>query len=482
MRRWSWAWLPVAFFVMCAGWALTSPPGSSPDDDFHLTSIWCAAGTQAGRCEEVPGQLLQRSVPAAVVNAEKCFAFDPAVSAGCVESIPDEMVATDRVNETAGLYPRLYYRTMAVFVGPDVERSVLMMRLFNAALASLLLALLIRVAPAGIRRATLLAVTVTFIPLGLFVVSSTNPSGWSLVGLTLYWAFALSLMHRRDWRNRRTWLVAAASVLTGLMAAGSRVDAAAFVVLASALVLVLAGPSRWRSAWPSTAVVAAVTVYAGLSYLLQGTPAGESETMGTAARGAGLLLTNAVYLPVLFQQAVGGGALGWNDTILPPLVAVVGTLALGAIAYCGLSVMTRRKAVAASLSAVALVAIPLLFLQKEGLGVGEVVQPRYLLPLITLLIGVLCLGPRVGAPLVMNRTPALVLAVGLSATAVLAYWANAHRYFAGTDFGLFDPKIDPAWLSATGVPLWLTTLMTAAASVVFVSGVLVFVRPSAPRR
>ena len=55
MRRWAWVWLPVAFFVMCAGWALTSPPGSSPDDDFHLTSIWCAAGTQDGRCELVEG-------------------------------------------------------------------------------------------------------------------------------------------------------------------------------------------------------------------------------------------------------------------------------------------------------------------------------------------------------------------------------------------------------------------------------------------
>ena len=83
--------------------------------------------------------------------------------------------------------------------------------------------------------------------------------------------------------------------------------------------------------------------------------------------------------------------------------------------------------------------------------------------------------------ILMLIVTALVLAVGLSLSAVLAYWANAHRYFAGGTFGLFDLKIDPAWLSATGVPLWLTTLMTAAASVVFVSGVLVFMRPPALR-
>ena len=92
---------------------------------------------------------------ARVVDAEKCFAFDGDVSAGCVAGIPDEMVATDRVNATAGLYPPVYYRTMAFLVGPDIERSVLVMRLFNAALASVLLALLIRIVPLGIRRATL---------------------------------------------------------------------------------------------------------------------------------------------------------------------------------------------------------------------------------------------------------------------------------------------------------------------------------------
>lgn len=481
MRRWAWVWLPVAFFVMCAGWALTSPPGSSPDDDFHLTSIWCASGTQDGRCELVEGAPLKRLVPAGVVDAEKCFAFDGDVSAGCVAGIPDKMVATDRVNATAGLYPPVYYRTMAFLVGPDVERSVLAMRLFNAALASVLLALLIRVVPPGIRRATLITVAVTFVPLGLFVVASTNPSGWSLVGLLFYWGFGLSLLHRSHWRNRRTWLIAVATIVTGVMAAGSRVDAAAYVILASVLVLILAGPSRWRRAWPSTAIVVLVTLFAGITFLLQGTPAGEAETMGTASRGVGLLLTNAVYLPVLLQQAVGGGALGWNDTVMPPLVGVVGVLALGAVAYCGLSVMTRRKAVAAVVAGVALVAIPLAFLQKEGLGVGEVVQPRYLLPLMALLIVVLSLGPRVGVPIPMNRTPAVALAAGLSVSAVLAYWANAQRYFAGGTFGLFDLKIDPAWLSATGVPLWLTTLMTAAASVVFVSGVLVFMRPPALR-
>ena len=40
------AWLItcLAAFAALAGWSLASPAGSSPDDDYHLASIWCAQG------------------------------------------------------------------------------------------------------------------------------------------------------------------------------------------------------------------------------------------------------------------------------------------------------------------------------------------------------------------------------------------------------------------------------------------------------
>jgi hypothetical protein len=432
----------------------------------------------------VPGHPEQWAVPAAVVNAAECFAFKPEVSAGCVRDLPDTLTITVRVNETAHLYPGGYYRVMAVFVGPDVERSVLTMRLANAALAALLLALLIRVVPLGIQRAALLAITVTFIPLGLFLVASTNPSGWAIVGLTLYLAFGLALLHRSDWRNRRTWLIAAATLVTGLMAVTSRLDAAVFVILASVLATVLAGVTRLRAARPAVALLAVISVLGAITYLGHGTPSfndGGATGVGGAEPGLGLLLTNATYLPILFVQALGFGGLGWNDTVLPPLVGVVGTAALGGLAYAGLAVLPRRKALASALAFLALLTVPLIVLQREGLTVGEAVQPRYLLPMLALLVLVLCLGTHPVRPLVLARVPAAVLAVGLSVSAVLAFWANAHRYFGGSATGLFDFKLDPAWLSATGVPLWLTTLMTGAASIVFVAGVLVTARPSVQR-
>ncbi|NQW72789.1 MAG: hypothetical protein HQ453_08660 [Actinobacteria bacterium] len=97
-------------------------------------------------------------------------------------------------------------------------------------------------------------------------------------------------------------------------------------------------------------------------------------------------------------------------------------------------------------------------------------QPRYLLPLLTLLGGGVSLGPRLGRPLALPVTPAILIAVGLTLSAVLGFWANAHRYFAGNGFGLFDPKLEPAWTTATGVPLAVISVVTIIATAVFISG------------
>jgi len=36
--------LVVALLVVLTGWLLAAPPGASPDDGYHLGSIWCADG------------------------------------------------------------------------------------------------------------------------------------------------------------------------------------------------------------------------------------------------------------------------------------------------------------------------------------------------------------------------------------------------------------------------------------------------------
>jgi hypothetical protein len=257
------------------------------------------------------------------------------------------------------------------------------------------------------------------------------------------------------------------------MAIGSRVDASAYVMIATLIVLTVSGWKRALMTPGRLGTLAAVVLVALATYVTV-TPvdvvASSGSELGTTDAGAGLFLSNLVYLPTLFQGIVGGWNLGWNDTLMPPLIPIIGTVVVGALLYRGLQEPTARKLVTAALAAGALVAVPIVFLQSQRLGVGEVVQPRYLLPLLTLLVGVVSLGPRFGRPLPLPVTPAIIMAVGLTVSAVLAFWANAHRYFAGSGFGLFDPKVEPAWTTATGIPLAAIAVVTIVATAVFISG------------
>ena len=50
--RTGWLIYLLAFWVVLVGWAMASPMGSAPDDDYHLASIWCAEGVAADACSD----------------------------------------------------------------------------------------------------------------------------------------------------------------------------------------------------------------------------------------------------------------------------------------------------------------------------------------------------------------------------------------------------------------------------------------------
>lgn len=476
-RSWWLLLTPLALLAVLLTWAVTSPVGSSPDDDYHLSSIWCAGGERSGTCEIDPGNAGVRLVPESVGFAHECFAYDATVTADCSEDLSANVVATDRLNNVQGLYPGGFYRVMGLLVGPDEVRSVLAMRVLNALIAAGLLALALRVLTPGIRSALLVVVVVLYIPLGLFIVPSTNPSSWTLTGITYLWAFALALAHRTDWRSRRTWVLAAATLLSAWLAIGSRVDAAAYVALVVTVVLVLTGFQRARRAWVSTTLLVVIALVGLAQFATFGNPGSDGgERMGGTEPGAGLLLTNIVYLPVYLIGALGSMALGWNDTYIPPMVFVFGTLALGALAYRGMQRLSARKAAASLLALVALVVVPLVFLQREGLGVGEVVQARYLFPLMVVLCATLSLPvtyAKARAPgLALPRAAAWTIGFAMATTASISLWVNAHRYAAGSTRGLFDLDLQMDWTGLLSVPLPLVVAIGVLASIVYVGAAM----------
>ena len=180
-----------------------------------------------------------------------------------------------------------------------------------------------------------------------------------MTGVVFVWAFGLALAQRTSWRSQRTWLLAVATCLSAFLAIGSRVDASAFVALAVIVVFVLTGWTKARASWISFVVLLVLATIGLIQFATFGTPgSGVSGGMGGTEPDLGLFLTNIVYLPVYWSGAVGGMALGWNDTALPPLVFVFGVLSIGALRARGLQDVPRSKGIELLVSLGAVVAVP----------------------------------------------------------------------------------------------------------------------------
>ena len=431
---------PVLLFIALGAWALASPAGASPDDDFHLISTWCATGDSA-HC--LPGTGPDsRVVPAALVHVS-CYAFDPNQSAACQKpyfahkAVPDTL--TSRGN-FAGAYPPVYYAVMSWFVGGDIQTSALAMRLFNILLFVGLTTLVFALLPAGRRPTLLWGWLITTVPLGLFLIASNNPSGWAVTGVGTAW---IALLGYFETDGRRRIGLGGAFALAVLMAAGSRGDSALYVIVAIGAVLVLKFARKRSFLLTSLLPLAAVAMalaFAITSHQVGGTTgtpvAGSVEpSMATGAVGLhsfGLVAYNLLNVPSLWAGVFGGWGLGWLDTTMPAIVLWSSAATFIAVGFVGLARWDRRKAIVAAGVGVLLVLVPVSVLTASGNEVGEYVQPRYLLPLIVLLAGLLMLEPK-GKPIRFTRGQLLLVACALSIGNLVALEANIRRYVTGID-------------------------------------------------
>jgi len=238
--------IPILIVVIAAAvaglaWAISSPIGSSPDEDYHLASIWCPPPVESSGCRvqtDAQGTTTV-TVNARVAAAPGCYAFYPDNSAACIWAIPADTTINDGRYDR-GEYPGGFYHVMHFFAGADPYTSVYAMRAFNLALAIVLGALLVVAATRPTRRILAYAVASTYVPMGMFIVPSANPSSWAVIGVTTA-AFALHSYWIAEARSRVIVNGALCAVGVGL-AASARTDAALYTVLL-----------RWRSLACTTA-------------------------------------------------------------------------------------------------------------------------------------------------------------------------------------------------------------------------------------
>ena len=432
------ALLPALALIALMAWMFASPIGSAPDDDFHLVSTWCANGW-SGQCAD--GSTAESRVVPDELAGIACYKGDPEESAACQDALfatPDVTVETDRGN-FVGAYPPVYYATMGIFAGPDIQVSALLMRLFTIILFLGLTIALYLLLPAHRRPTLLWAWLITSLPLGVFLIASNNPSAWAVIGVGSAW---IALLGYFETVGPPRIALGALFALSVVMAAGSRGDSALYVGFAILLVL---GLKFARSkAFLLQAILPVVLGLVALAFFLSARQSQSGLTgFGTEAPATGapaeeqltglaLLAYNALNIPFLWSGVFGTWGLGWLDTSLPWIAPLAAIAVFVAVGFVGLGRKDWRTAIVIGATGVALWAVPLYVLQAGDDMVGDSVQPRYLFPLIVLLGGLLMLTP-VGRPLTLGRIQTYVVAAALAVVNFVALHMNIRRYVTGID-------------------------------------------------
>lgn len=475
--RWrvaSFILVPVLALIAVMAWGLSSPVGSSADDDFHLASIWCGHGENENGCE--PGTKAdERVVPRDLVVDSVCFAFNPDASASCQGDDfgvnPKDTLQSPRGNYT-GLYPPVFYFTMSLFAGANIENSVLLMKLANSLLFVGMVAVLFWLLPLHRRQTLTCSLLITLVPLGMFIIPTTNPSSWAVISAGTLWLALVGYLEGSGKRKVGLGIVAVIAVVLG---SGARADAAMYSGLAIAISLFLT--YRRGKQWMISAILPVALLITTVLFFFT---AGQADAIsgGLAATtepviGSPVVLAvaNLVNIPGLWAGVFGFTGLGWLDTVMPSSVWFAGLAVFASAILIGLGVKVTRKGVAVAVLAAALVTIPTVLLVRSNSMVGANVQPRYILPLI-IMLGALVLLQSAESRIRVTSVQRWVVVVALSMANALALHTNIRRYVTGADVSSVDLDSGAQWwwnIPTSPMFVWIVGSVAFAAIVFIVS-------------
>lgn len=461
--------MPVLALVAILSWGFASSVGSSPDDDFHLSSIWCGQG-ERDICGDAVNEG-ERSLYRDLMIDAVCNAFNAEASASCqgedFGQNPDDVVETGRGNFD-GLYPPVFYFVMSTFATEDIETSVLVMRSANAVIFVGFVSLLFWLLPLHRRQTLVWAIAVTIVPLGIWLIPSTNPSSWAILSAATLWVALLGMFESAGRRRIALGAMAGVAVVIG---AGARADAALYAGLSILLVLLLVLRRNRALLWP-TVVALAFAALAGVLFL--GASQSSAATEGLGGPGgtenpAVLAIANLINVPALWAGIYGSGfGLGWLDTAMPAAVWFAGVGSLIAVLFVGIAARVPRKLIAVVVLLIVIWLYPTYLLVQSQSIVGANFQPRYLLPLLVVMAGFLLLQTP-ERPLVVTRIQVGIVVVALSFANALALHMTMRRYLTGTDVAGINLDADVEWwwnIPVSPMAVWIIGSLAFAGAMV----------------
>ena len=415
-------------FLILLGWAVGSPPGSSPDEDLHLTSSWCYSKYQGATCETVPLRL---------VEVGKCYFKDSGIIATCEKSIPKDEVSPERIYSD-----KSYYHFLANFVSLDsIDKSTVQMRIANSFFSSISILVIVLLTSRLIYLPIIFSWLVVNIPLGFFLISSVNPSSWLYIFSFLF----LPLTYRIFAEKNQPYLFMTKLLILGLtflLSLNARPDTLLFASIFGITLLPVIFSSEVKKLRTRIAIYL-LTLFISTYLILSIWSRSNLVNFRESKISSWEIVTS---LPSIITGVFGGWGLGSLETTMPPVTYVGSFVIVLALLFYGLRFVNLPEAVSIFLIGLFVFIVPFFVLLRSNLRVGEWLQPRYILPIFYVLIGL--------SLIVIFRSfheKSLLIIVNLifflsSITFTFSLHTFYRRYVAGLDnFNLFFEKTNSWW-------------------------------------
>ena len=428
----------IGFFISLTIWSLASPPGSAPDDDFHLPSIWCSHGKVENVCDpEFKGDGFGKT-PTPLSPSAICFAFKSDVSASCQTAMFDwnnKELQGSRTNEK-GRFPNGFYWTLHFLIGENTLLSAISMRIFNALLATILLFSTAIISSSKIRVALISSWIAVIVPLSIFTISSTNPSSWSIIGLGTFWAALYSYLNNKN-SKINTSIAFALTIISSMIAIQSRSESSFYIIISIILVIFISDHKKLFQPF-NKKVFVPVLIFIYSFYEIFTTP----STLGWSTGLPGgdpnrnmqeIWFRNISDWPTFVTGSLGGWPLGWLDVPMPSIVYFFTMVVFISVLFRGIIETDLWKSLSIILIIAVLFFLPLRILALGKNYVGENVQPRYFLPLLFLLVAFSMISAE-SKPVISFNFPQLILIfVASTISHAFALHFTIRRYITGSD-------------------------------------------------
>lgn len=435
----------LGVFVGLIAWAMVSPVAGSPDDDYHLGSIWCPNAVEGGSCEAIisDGVVTNVMVPETVYMSQHCWAFHPETSAACSDALLDtNFVPSYRFDD--GSYPKGFYDFHHLFVGPDVHKSAVLMRVVNVVLGLGGLVLIGLLARPKSRQNLLVAATAAWVPMGVYFIASNNPSSWAISGSLIYGAGLITSTEAMGWRR---WALLGVSTLGAVMAMTSRADSAFYVFVITLGVWFLVPLSRRVAVQLAASMI--LSVLALLNFVST-SQAGNLTSDGgwpidPNMSFSGVFLRNILYLPEYVASFWGlGMGPGWLDVPLPGWSTLMMLVLFGGVVFVGARVMNLRKGLASGVLFGAMVGIPVVTMTMRHVQPLTYYQGRYMLPLLAVALFV-WLSAKSSETLLASHTQLVLISIVASVANSAALFFTSLRFSVGIGGGKALSFRDVTW-------------------------------------